>query len=107
MHPRVKREKRIVELMVNKYCEDVHNSSTLCTDCNELLEYAEKRLLTCPYIENKPVCSNCDIHCYSKNQKEKIKKVMRTVGPKMIYTHTLDTLWYFFYKFIHKNQKIT
>ncbi len=106
MHPRVKREKRIVQLMMNKYCEDIHNSSTLCTDCNELLEYAERRLLTCPYIENKPVCSNCDIHCYNKNQKEKIKKVMRTVGPKMIYTHPLDTLWYFFYKFIHKNQKI-
>lgn len=107
MHPRVKREKRIVQLMMNKYCEDIHNNSTLCTDCNELLEYAERRLLTCPYIENKPVCSNCDIHCYNKNQKEKIKKVMRTVGPKMIYTNTLDTLWYFFYKFIHKNQKIT
>ncbi len=107
MHPRVQREKKIVGLMVNKYCEEIHNNSSLCKDCNDLLEYTEKRLLSCPYIKNKPVCSKCDIHCYNKKQKDRIKEVMQTIGPKMIYTNTLDTLWYFYYKFIHKHQKIT
>lgn len=107
MHRRIKREKRILHLMIQQYCEDEHNNVSLCADCKELLEYAEKRLLNCPFMKNKPVCSGCEIHCYNKNEQEKIKKVMHTVGPKMIYTHTLDTLWYLFYKLIHKNQKLS
>lgn len=107
MHQRVEREKKIIETMISNYCNQIHKTSNLCNDCNELKDYAEKRLLSCPYIENKPVCSKCDIHCYSKKQQDRIKEVMRTVGPKMIYTNTRDTLWYYFYKFIHKYQKIT
>lgn len=106
MYRRVKKEKRIIRLMIHQYCEYVHNNALLCTECKDLLEYAEKRLLNCPFMKNKPVCSDCDIHCYNKNQQERIHKVMRNVGPKMISTHTLDTLWYFFYKLIHKNQKV-
>ena len=107
MHSRIQREKKVVNLMVKKYCKDVHQFDDLCAECAELLDYAEKRLLKCPYIKNKPVCSSCDIHCYNKNQQQKIKEVMRTVGPKMIYTHTWDTLWYLFYKLVHKYQKVT
>ncbi|MFC2151748.1 nitrous oxide-stimulated promoter family protein [Bacteroidota bacterium] len=106
MHPRIEREKRVVELMIKNFCLDIHKQQQLCSDCSELIDYAEKRLLSCPYIENKPVCVKCTIHCYNKQQQEKIKQVMRTVGPKMIYKHPWDTLWYFFYKFTHKYQKI-
>jgi len=106
MHPRINREKRIINLMISNFCLDVHESNELCEDCNELKDYAEKRLLSCPFIKNKPVCSNCNIHCYNKHQQDKMKQVMRTVGPKMIYTHTRDALWYFFYKFMHKYQRI-
>ncbi|MDA3952232.1 MAG: nitrous oxide-stimulated promoter family protein [Bacteroidales bacterium] len=92
MHPRVAREKRIIEIMITNFCLDVHKRFEICSDCQELLNYTEKRLLTCPFIENKPVCVNCEIHCYNKNQQDKIKLVMRTVGSKMIYTNPLDTL---------------
>lgn len=107
MHPRIKREKRIIDSMITNFCLDVHKVSEICSDCKELMEYAEKRLLKCPFIEDKPICSKCDIHCYNKNQQDQIKLVMRTMGPKMIYTNTWDTIWYFYYKFIHKRQKIT
>lgn len=107
MHNRILREKKVVHLMVKKYCKDIHKQKELCPDCEELLSYAEQRLLKCPFINNKPVCSKCNIHCYNTQKKEEIKHVMRTIGPKMIYTHTWDTLWYFFYKFIHKYQKVT
>jgi hypothetical protein len=106
MHPRVEREKRIVESMINKFCLEVHKDSEICLDCQGLIEYANKRLLSCPFIEDKPICSKCDIHCYNKKQQDQIKLIMRTMGPKMIYTHTWDTLWYFYYKFIHKRQRI-
>ncbi|MBI9054025.1 MAG: nitrous oxide-stimulated promoter family protein [Bacteroidales bacterium] len=106
MHPRIEREKKIVNLMISNFCLDVHEKKELCEECNELRDYAEKRLLSCPFIKNKPVCSSCNIHCYNKHQQDKIKDVMRTVGPRMIYSHTKDALWYLFYKFIHKNQRI-
>lgn len=107
MHKRVQREKKVISLMVKKYCKEIHNENELCSNCSELLDYAKKRLLKCPFLKNKPVCSNCDIHCYNTHKQEEIKNVMRTVGPKMIYTNTLDALWYFYYKFIHKFQKVT
>lgn len=106
MHPRIEREKRIVNLMISSFCHDVHHTNELCEECNELINYAEKRLLSCPFIENKPACSKCTIHCYNKDQKEKIKKVMKTMGPKMIFKYPKDSIWYFFYKLIHKNQKV-
>jgi hypothetical protein len=106
MHPRVKREKRIIDSMIINFCLVAHKVSETCSDCKELMDYAEKKLLKCPFIEDKPICSKCDIHCYNKAQQEQIKLVMRTMGPKMIYTNTLDTLWYFFYKFIHRRQRI-
>jgi hypothetical protein len=106
MHQRVEREKCILNTMITNYCKQVHKTSVLCNDCNELIDYAEKRLLACPFLEDKPVCSKCNIHCYNTKQKDRIKEVMRTVGPKMLYTNTRDTLWYYFYKFIHKSQKV-
>lgn len=107
MHQRIQREKHIVNLMITHYCNTEHNSTNeLCRDCGDLRDYAEKRLLACPFLDNKPVCSSCSIHCYNKNQKEKIKEVMRTVGPKMLFKHPKETIWYFFYKLIHKRQRV-
>lgn len=105
LHPRIEREKRIVNLMITDYCREVHKKEELCEECKELKDYAEKRLLSCPFIDNKPVCSNCTIHCYNTKQKAKIKQVMKTVGPKMLFKYPKDALWYFFYKLINRNQK--
>jgi len=106
MHPRIEREKRIINVMISKFCLEVHESNDLCEDCKELKRYAEKRLLSCPFVKNKPVCIKCTIHCYNKQQQDKVKAVMRKVGPKIIYKHPVDTLWYFFYKFAHRFQRI-
>ena len=64
---------------------DSTSSHKLCTDCLKLLEYAYKCLDKCPYKENKPICSACPIHCYSKEFREQIRTVMRYSGPRMIY----------------------
>ena len=72
---RVEKEKEIVELMIRLYCEKNHKcKDELCDDCRELLEYAHKR----------SSCSKCPIHCYKKDMKEKIKKVMRFSGPRLL-----------------------
>ncbi len=87
---RIEREKRTVGNMVKMYCDHNHNKTILiCSDCNELLEFANDRINRCIFHEDKPVCSECKIHCYRKDMREKIKTIMRFAGPKMIFRHPI------------------
>ena len=83
------REKRIVGEMVALYCHGNHGTkkTELCPDCKALLSYARQRSDKCPFMEQKTFCSNCKVHCYKPDMREKIRKVMRWSGPRMIYHH--------------------
>ena len=82
--------------MIRIYCRDVHGTLTgLCTECNEMTGYAEKRLRKCPYGSGKTTCIRCPTHCYKPDMKEKIRTVMRYSGPKMIYRHPIMTILHF------------
>ncbi len=83
---RRERESVIVQTMIKMYCRKNHNSGDiLCGDCESLVNYAEKRLLSCMYGEIKPVCKHCPVHCYSPAKREQMKQVMRWAGPRMIF----------------------
>jgi hypothetical protein len=87
-HPRIRREKKTIEAMMRIYCEAKHESQDkLCPECNELLEYAKMRLDKCPFQEKKTTCGKCPIHCYQPQMREKVKKVMRYAGPRMLLHH--------------------
>lgn len=73
--------------MLRIFCRDHHGSQTLCTECETLHTYAEKRLAGCPYGEGKPTCTNCQIHCYGPAQREQVRQVMRYAGPRMLVRH--------------------
>jgi len=94
---RITREKRTIEAMIALYCRDNHRTTTaLCQDCTALLEYARLRLDKCPFGEDKPTCANCPIHCYKPDMREKIKRVMRYSGPRMLLRHpalAIGHLW--------------
>lgn len=83
------REKRIVKEMIALYCRKNHKmpKGSLCDDCSELTQYAMSRSDRCPFMENKTFCSNCKVHCYSPQMREKIRSVMRYSGPRMIFHH--------------------
>lgn len=82
------KEMQVVELMIGLYCRKKHYTATgLCSDCRELLEYAKLRRSKCPWGDDKPFCSNCPIHCYKTEMRQKIKQVMRFSGPRMIFYH--------------------
>lgn len=40
-----------------------------------------------PFMETKTFCSNCKVHCYKPEMREKIREVMRYSGPRMIFHH--------------------
>ncbi len=52
-----------------------------------MAEYAEKRVDHCPFMETKTFCSNCKVHCYRKDMRQKIREVMRFSGPRMLFYH--------------------
>jgi hypothetical protein len=82
---RIEKEKKTIGLMINIYCKKKHNRrNELCKECNELLEYAHKRLDLCKFGNEKGFCSKCPIHCYKKHMKIKIKEVMKFSGPRLI-----------------------
>ena len=81
------REKETVSLMISIYCRKKHGSKTLCPDCAALDTYARQRSDKCPFMETKTFCSNCKVHCYKPDMREKIREVMRFSGPRMIFRH--------------------
>lgn len=99
-----KREKRTVRAMIRIYCHAHHKTGKeLCAICSDLLIYAERKIDRCTFKEKKPVCSECKIHCYSKDNQTKIKEVMKYAGPRMIYKQPYFSLMHFFDKIFKKN----
>lgn len=83
-----KKEAEVMELMVKLYCRKKHGcAGGLCEDCSKLLEYSSARRDKCPWGDEKPFCSNCPIHCYKPDMRERVKEVMRFSGPRMIFHH--------------------
>lgn len=87
------REKKMVSLMIKLYCNKRHHTGkVLCEECTQLNEYAIMRSDKCPFMETKTFCSNCKVHCYKQNMREKIRKVMRFSGPRMIFRHPVAAI---------------
>ncbi len=90
-----KKEQYVVEEMIRLYCKKNHLSSThLCLECQELSDYAKSRSEKCPFMKDKTFCANCKVHCYKPEMREKIRKVMRFSGPRMILYHPILAMWH-------------
>ena len=97
---RLAREEKTIAAMIALYCRDHHEKDAgelartpgdgrdgLCSECDELLEYARLRLEKCRYGADKPTCANCETHCYKPAMRERIREVMRYSGPRMLKHH--------------------
>jgi len=86
-------EKRMVSKMIALYCKKKHHTKgILCADCWLLDAYARQRSDKCPFMETKTFCSNCKVHCYKSEMREKIRAVMRFSGPWMIFHHPIAAM---------------
>lgn len=87
------REKEMVSQMIALYCKKKHHTKKgLCPECEELSCYARQRSEKCPFMESKTFCANCKVHCYKPEMREKIRKVMRFSGPRMILYHPVAAI---------------
>lgn len=88
--PRIRREKRTIAVMLQIFCRDHHgNTDGLCSECEGLQRYAYQRLDNCPFEEAKPACNHCEVHCYSRTMRERVRDVMRYAGPRMLLRHPI------------------
>ncbi|MDP2359648.1 MAG: nitrous oxide-stimulated promoter family protein [bacterium] len=91
--PRIRREMRTVALMIELYCRAHHDGrSGPCAECDPLRAYAHQRLAVCRYGAAKPACNKCPVHCYKPAMRERIRRVMRFAGPRMIWRHPMLAL---------------
>lgn len=86
------REKTMVSDMIRVYCKGNHaaydkKNKRLCKECQALDDYARMRSDKCPFMETKTFCSNCKVHCYKPEMRQRIKEVMRYSGPRMLFVH--------------------
>lgn len=87
------RERKVVSLMITLYCRKKHHCRQgLCGECAELEAYAFARSGHCPFMETKTFCSNCRVHCYRSDMRNKIREVMRFSGPRMLLYHPVLAL---------------
>jgi hypothetical protein len=80
-------ESHTVSVMIRMYCRAKHRQPSLCDSCQSLTDYALKRIGYCIFGNEKPVCSDCPVHCYKPDYRERIREVMRFAGPRMIWQH--------------------
>ena len=83
-------EKEVVSQMIGIYCRRKHHpQADLCEECSELLAYAKARSDNCPFMDTKTFCSNCKVHCYKPEMRDKICEIMRFSGPRMLFVHPI------------------
>ncbi len=80
------KEKEVIDSMIRIYCKRHHHQQP-CATCESLKQYAHMRIDQCPFMETKSFCSNCKVHCYKKDMREEMKRVMRYSGPWMLLYH--------------------
>ena len=90
------REFQTISAMLRMYCRAHHAPprGSLCPDCGELHDYAQRRLERCVFGEAKPTCANCAVHCYKPAMREQVRQVMIWAGPRMLWRHPVLAAWH-------------
>ncbi len=109
MNPDLANDLRTLALMVELWCEGQHTErtrigrtagmlsaigsgmqpKTLCDECAELLSYGSIRRQMCPH-EEKPLCKECETHCYRAGYREQIRELMRYSGVELLKRGRVD-----------------
>jgi hypothetical protein len=84
---RMAREWEILEKMVQLYCRRQHRRRDLCEECQQLLKSSRMHLESCRFGSDKPVCANCSFHCFGHTGREKVKAVIGTARPHMVWRY--------------------
>ena len=99
---RLNRERHTIQTMIQIYCRGNHDAAELCAECAGLSEYAMQRIDKCPFQDDKPTCAKCPIHCYKPDMRERVRRVMRYAGPRMMLFHPVLTFRHYYDEYSRK-----
>ncbi|BCX79127.1 nitrous oxide-stimulated promoter family protein [Campylobacter sp. 19-13652] len=96
-----RQEAQTLVKFIQIYCDEKHNDkkleksldisykdinltlcTRLCSECDDTLKYALKRLQNCPH-EPKPKCRKCKNPCYEKSRYKHMAKIMVYSGVRL------------------------
>lgn len=96
------REQRVISQMIALHCREQHKGEKrdarafcgepVCAACAELDAFAVERTERCPHMATKTSCNKCATHCYPSAMRERIRTVMRYVGPRMLLHHPIAAI---------------
>lgn len=106
-----KKDIRLIAKFVEVYCRGRHGRiersayhlpagegvRRLCPECAEFMGYAVTKRMKCPLEAEKPSCKHCRIHCYAREEREKIREIMSYSGRRLMMRGRLDYLWHYFF----------
>jgi len=106
-----KKDIRLIGKFVEVYCAGKHGAQErspfqlpeelgqrkLCRECAAFMEYAVSKRLKCPLEAEKPSCKHCRIHCYGKQQRDKVREIMGYSGRRLMLRGRLDYVWHYFF----------
>ncbi len=87
-----KQEIEALSIMIDLSVPNVLDSAA----ASRLKEAVRLRYSRCPKMAAKPFCAKCPIHCFSTEESEQIRAVMKTSGMKMFLHHPLLCLRHLF-----------
>ena len=90
----IERDLKVLRRFTEVFCREKHGRE-LCEECRGLLAYARERLEKCPF-DPKPKCKDCKVHCYHKEQRERVREIMRFSGMYFVKRGRLDWLFRYF-----------
>lgn len=106
-----KKDIRLIGKFVEVYCAGRHGGAPrlplrlpsglgerqLCSECAAFMAYAIARREKCPLEAEKPSCKHCRIHCYAREQREKVREIMSYSGRRLMMRGRLDYVWHYFF----------
>lgn len=88
----IKREKHTIERMIRLYCRHRLHQQQPNEEYTALTAYCIRRLDLCKWGEQKPPCKLCPSHCYAPEQREKVRQIMKWMGPRMIFYAPMEVV---------------
>lgn len=85
MSSRIDSEKHDIRCIIGLYCRHRLGQREMPDEYRALADYAESRLDRCRFGEDKTSCKRCPIHCYRPDMRERMRQLMRWIGPRMIF----------------------
>lgn len=92
MKSEIAKEKRMVLLMIYIYGRHHLHQKFLSRELRSLAQYAFDRLDHCHFGEDKHPCKRCPIHCYNKQRRAEIRKIMRWSGPRVFFLAPIEAI---------------